>query len=202
MAARRRRPSLKPRKSPHQERAVATVEAILQASAYILIKGGYSALTTNRIAEKAGVNIASLYQYFPNKQAIFVELCRRHVEEVRTLSATILEQPGGSESARTRRAIQAVISAHAVAPELHRIFTSEAARLDLPPFETEADAKLAEREDKWLKTTKRKNAALAAWLANTAIHAVIHAAFAERPDIAQDPALSEELTKLVVRFLR
>ena len=91
MAARPRRPPLKPRKSPAQERSRATVEAILQAATYILRRRGYAALTTNAIAERAGVNIASLYQYFPNKEAVFVELCRRHAEESRRRANEILE---------------------------------------------------------------------------------------------------------------
>ena len=63
-----------PRKHPKQERASATVDAILQAATYILIRDGWEGLDTNKIAKRAGVNIASLYQYFPNKQAIVIEL--------------------------------------------------------------------------------------------------------------------------------
>lgn len=58
---------VEPRRRPVQSRSQATVEAVLQATAYILVRDGYARLTTNRIAERAGVNIASLYQFFPNK---------------------------------------------------------------------------------------------------------------------------------------
>ena len=54
------------RKSPAQSRSRATVEAILDAAAHILVTQGFAAASTNRIAEKAGVSIGSLYQYFPN----------------------------------------------------------------------------------------------------------------------------------------
>jgi len=64
------------RKTPRQIRAQATVEAILEASAHILVDFGHGALTTNKIAERAGVSIGSLYQYFPNKEAVMTELIR------------------------------------------------------------------------------------------------------------------------------
>lgn len=73
------RKKLAPRKQPRQERSAATVEAVLRAATYILTRRGWAAFTTNEVAEKAGVNIASLYQYFPNKEAIIAELQRRHV---------------------------------------------------------------------------------------------------------------------------
>jgi AcrR family transcriptional regulator len=65
---------IKPNKNAIQERAKMTVDAILQATTYILKRQGHEGLTTNKIAEKAGVNIASLYQYFPNKESILFSL--------------------------------------------------------------------------------------------------------------------------------
>lgn len=65
------------RKTPKQARAKATVEAVLDAGARILVEDGYAASNTNRIAETAGISIGSLYEYFPGKEAIFAELRRR-----------------------------------------------------------------------------------------------------------------------------
>ncbi|NKC02174.1 MAG: TetR family transcriptional regulator [Pseudomonadales bacterium] len=65
------------RRVPKQKRAKATVAAVLDASARILIDVGYSKASTNLIAETAGVSIGSLYEYFPGKEAIFAELRRR-----------------------------------------------------------------------------------------------------------------------------
>jgi len=66
-----------PRKTPRQARAAATIEIILEGAAHILRKDGLGGLTTNHIAERAGVSIGSLYQYFPGKEAILAELIRR-----------------------------------------------------------------------------------------------------------------------------
>ncbi|MBN9531451.1 MAG: TetR/AcrR family transcriptional regulator [Alphaproteobacteria bacterium] len=66
-----------PRKLPRQARAAATMEAILEGAAHILRRDGLGGFTTNHIAERAGVSIGSLYQYFPGKEAILAELIRR-----------------------------------------------------------------------------------------------------------------------------
>lgn len=67
----------RPRKAPRQARAAATIDTILEGAAHILRRDGLGGLTTNHIAERAGVSIGSLYQYFPGKDAILAELIRR-----------------------------------------------------------------------------------------------------------------------------
>jgi AcrR family transcriptional regulator len=197
------------RKAPRQERSRATVEAILQAAAYILVRQGYDAFTTNSVAERAGVNIASLYQYFPNKEAIFAELHRRHVAESRTAMLTALRldesaREGSRADAATRRMVTALLASHAVAPELHRIFTQEGTRLGLTPIATEADNALSQMGARWVENVRdrRKNAELALWVAWTATHAIIHAAFAERPAEATSDTLIDEITRLLTTYLR
>ncbi len=63
-----------PRKQATQARAARTVEVILEAAAHILERDGFAGYTTNAIAERAGASIGSLYQYFPNKDAITVTM--------------------------------------------------------------------------------------------------------------------------------
>jgi AcrR family transcriptional regulator len=62
--------ALDTRKVPRQARAVATVDAVLEAAALIIERDGYDGYTTNAVAQQAGVSIGSLYQYFPNKDAL------------------------------------------------------------------------------------------------------------------------------------
>ncbi len=78
---------LQPRKQPRQIRAELTRARILDAAAHVFTEYGYAAGTTNRIAERARVSIGSLYQYFPNKDAILLELLNRHLEEGRVALA-------------------------------------------------------------------------------------------------------------------
>jgi AcrR family transcriptional regulator len=74
--------ALKPRRTPRQGRSRETYEAIVEAGAQVFERYGYAAGTTNRIAQRAGVSIGSLYQYFPNKDALVLELCRRHIAQL------------------------------------------------------------------------------------------------------------------------
>jgi AcrR family transcriptional regulator len=73
MAA-RRKSSIVPRKQPRQSRSQSLVDAILQAAIRVLTREGARRFTTIRVAEEAGISIGSLYQYFPNKEAILFKL--------------------------------------------------------------------------------------------------------------------------------
>lgn len=74
--------TMKPRKSAQQQRSAATVEVIVEAAARILETAGAAGFTTNAVAERAGVSVGSLYQYFPNKDAITRALIRRELESL------------------------------------------------------------------------------------------------------------------------
>lgn len=69
-----------PKKRPVQARSKATFRAILDAAARILVRDGYAGLTTNHVAEVAGVGIASVYEYFPGKEAIVATLAERELD--------------------------------------------------------------------------------------------------------------------------
>lgn len=69
------------RRRPVQARSQRTVEKILDAAAHIFGQRGYAG-TTNHVAERAGISIGSLYQYFPNKDALLVALHDRHLNQV------------------------------------------------------------------------------------------------------------------------
>lgn len=75
-------PALKARKSPVQARSSATVEAIFEATIQVLLNVGYRRLTTTRVAERAGVSVGTLYQYFPNRQALLAAMMRRSLDEL------------------------------------------------------------------------------------------------------------------------
>ena len=71
-----------PRKTPVQARSAASVHAILQATIQVLLKEGRSRLTTTRVAERAGVSVGTLYQYFPNKNSLLQALLKEHLDGV------------------------------------------------------------------------------------------------------------------------
>ena len=86
--------SLSPRRQPRQRRARETVERILTSTAELLDEVGFERLTTNAVAERSGINVASLYGYFPNKFAILAALWERAGREQRAFLAHALRDTG------------------------------------------------------------------------------------------------------------
>lgn len=91
------------RKSPRQRRAAATFEAIVEAAAHILRQHGAKGLTTNAVALRAGVSIGSLYQYFPDKQAIVRALVEREFRRAEAARPSVID--GGRSLDEVVRAI-------------------------------------------------------------------------------------------------
>ena len=73
---------LEPRKTPLQARSTVTVEAIYEATFQVLLAVGPDRLTTTRVAERAGVSVGTLYQYFPNKQSLLLSALEKHLDRV------------------------------------------------------------------------------------------------------------------------
>jgi len=105
-----------PRKRPRQVRSVATFEAILESAARILESLGFAGFNTNAVAELAGVSIGSLYQYFPSKDALIVELIRCERAE---LSKRIVEAIQQHDAADLKEKLKLIIHA-AVQHQLSR----------------------------------------------------------------------------------
>lgn len=187
---------LSPRKQPTQDRARATMDVILQAAAYILEYEGWTRFTTNRVAEKAGVNIASLYQYFPNKQALVEALRRIHVEQSRQAVIAASADATCPLSAMVR----AVLAAHRVSPALHRVFTEELPRQALSQGgECLDDPELTDLIRPHFGNTPSPD--LAMFVARTAMHAVIHEAVCHHPEYLSHPQFESELVRLLRAYL-
>ncbi|WP_316232780.1 TetR family transcriptional regulator [Bradyrhizobium sp. SZCCHNPS2010] len=108
MAA-RRSASVSSRKQPKQARSTELVTAILEAAVQVLAKEGAQRFTTARVAEKAGVSIGSLYQYFPNKAAILFRLQSDEWRQTGDLLRAILEDAEQPPPERLRRLVHAFI---------------------------------------------------------------------------------------------
>ena len=191
----------RPRKTPSQPRARATVDAIVLAAAHILKTEGAERLTTNRIAELAGVSIGSLYQYFPNKHAIVAVLRERHSgwieSSVRQLAASPPEPPLRS---LVRPAIDAMIAVHRVDPELHRHLASGDRALG-PESEGEYRAMLRGFLAENAPRLRPLDPDTVSYIAVRALEAVIHGTALDAPERLADPAFAEEVTELLVRYI-
>jgi AcrR family transcriptional regulator len=199
---------LTPRKLPKQARSEATVEAVLEAAAQVFERHGYAAGTTNRIAERAGVSIGSVYQYFPNKDAILVALVHRHIAE-----GTAALQPHIERLNRGARfdevlpdIVDSMVALHALAPGLHRVLFEET---QLPPT---LRAELDSLEDRLVVLATDALAApprspladlrLSARIAISAIEGLTHRLVLRPPPGVTPEAIAREITKLVRAYLR
>jgi AcrR family transcriptional regulator len=114
------------RRRPVQRRSRQTVEAVLDAVVHVLKREGIDGVTTNRIAEVAGVSIGSVYQYFPDKRAIFTALHDRHADAIgRLIESTLVEHAASSFEDLVRALVLALIEAHAADAELHELLATQ-----------------------------------------------------------------------------
>ena len=122
--------SLSPRKSPRQGRAIVTFDAIVEAATLVLREHGLAGFDTNAVAERAGVSIGSLYQYFPRKDVLMAEIVRR--DNARFLEALRKASGAAAPATDTLRALCACAVAHQLDdPDLAAIIDAEQARLPL-----------------------------------------------------------------------
>ncbi|SDF74577.1 transcriptional regulator, TetR family [Lentzea fradiae] len=120
-----RKPSVDPRRKPRQVRAELTRDRILTAAAHVFTEHGYAAGTTNRIAERAHVSIGSLYQYFPNKDAILAELMVRHIDRGAWHRADELDLAPGTLETVVRALVRDAVDNHQEDPRLLRIMIEQ-----------------------------------------------------------------------------
>src|SRR6201996_5196011 len=102
-----RSPDISPRKAPRQRRSTQLVADILEAAIRVLEREGAARFTMARVAERAGVSVGSLYQYFPNKEAILFQLQTQEWRETTAMLEKILTMPGTPLPERLRKAIRA-----------------------------------------------------------------------------------------------
>lgn len=183
------------------------MQAILEATAQVLVREGWDRASTNRIAAKAGVSIGSLYQYYPSKEALLVALMERHSEEtMAALVRRIEELKDAPLPAVVGAIIRAMLDAHAVDPELHRVLTEQVPRVDGFDSLLELDARAAVFVRAALEARRRELRAdldveAAVFLLTTTVEAVTHKAVLRGAPRLDDATLCRELTQLVVRYL-
>jgi len=188
------------RKEPLQARSRATVDAIIQAGARILGDHGWAGFTTNRVAEKAGVSIGSLYQYFPDKLALIEAVRRHHFDDVlRVIRKAMDRRRPVKEFAEAL--VDGMIDVHLEHPALHRVMLDEVpgharSQLAHDAFRAEYLSRYAEAIAPYRRIGKRQR--IAEILAS-AVEGVIHNA--ARSGQLKAPELKRELVNLICAYL-
>lgn len=122
-----RGPALKPRKNPEQSRSAETVRTILEGAARVLEERGLAGYTTNAVAERAGVSVGSVYQYFPGKDALTAALVAR--ESGLLIAAAHAAAEAATPALGLRRIVQAAVAHQMSRPRLALLLDREESRL-------------------------------------------------------------------------
>jgi AcrR family transcriptional regulator len=194
------------RRMPTQARARASVDAIFEATARIIEREGAAALSTNLIAECAGVSVGTLYEYFPNKQAVLIAMARRRLAEdaqrVRRVLADTIEDP---EAPLVRIVIHALVALHRERPKVRRAIMAVHLAHGLSGEHAKSVQDVTElllaRSARLAGSTAAPLARGSLFVATRAVIGVIRAAFEERSQLLGSPQLEDELVRLVEAYL-
>ncbi|WP_027052273.1 TetR/AcrR family transcriptional regulator [Mesorhizobium erdmanii] len=204
-----RKPLTKPRKTATQERARVTVDALVEATARILVKEGFDKASTNRIAEEAGVSVGSLYQYYPSKEALVAAVIDRHNDEImKVVTAAFAEVAPLPVDQAVRRLVAVAIEAHQIDPRLHRVLAEQIPRTgrlaDVEAFGRQTYAMFSAYLEAHRDELRMADLNMAAFVSVTSIEALAHTAVLNGPQkLGRDTVreLVDEATRLVVGYL-
>ncbi|MCF6319894.1 MAG: TetR/AcrR family transcriptional regulator [Proteobacteria bacterium] len=201
------------KKIPKQARSKAVVESILNATTQLLLAEGMKSLTTNHIAKLANVNIASLYQYFPDKESIVAKLIQRHVDvEIKRISAvmTQITQKEGAKGGglmreeNIRLIIKEFVDIHLENLELTQLLHMQVSHvacrrvlLNATQFFTNLIQNMLDTEEHF----KHKDNSIRAYIITHSIDSLIQNTLIEQPDLFVQPVFLDELVSLSMRYL-
>jgi AcrR family transcriptional regulator len=122
-----------PRKTPVQARSTVTVEAIYEATIQVLLSEGAERLTTTRVAERAGVSVGTLYQYYPNKQSLLFAVLEGHMNKVSEAVEAACERARGKPMAEVvQDVVEAFVDAKMERTDISTALYRIAAEVDGP----------------------------------------------------------------------
>ena len=196
-----------PRTKPVQARARATIQRVQRAAVDVLNEVGYGRLTTERVAEKAGVSVGTLYRYFPNKEALVDSLTRDHFERLNALitehTASIFE--GGDLVAGLTRIVAAVMGAQIETLETNLAVINEvplARRLPIvKPFMELQQQVTASLISQFSDHVRDIDPALAAFMLHLTTSSMVERLTALAPERLNDPDVHREVAEMVLRYL-
>lgn len=193
-------------KRPQQERSRATVEAILTAATHILCEEIAANFTTNKVAEEAGVSIGSLYQYFPNKEALLKEICRRYESD---LIDAIHEVGVVAQGTTIRETVKLFVAAHIkarmISPKLYAVlkayYTEEDSVGWFSAYKAELTRIIATHLSHRPRTANLKRLESIAFVLFGAVDGPLSEALESHHTLLEDGILETQLTTMITAYL-
>ncbi|WP_082953041.1 TetR/AcrR family transcriptional regulator [Mycobacterium sp. 852002-10029_SCH5224772] len=195
------------RRTPSQERSRALVERILDAAQGVLIAHGYDGASTNRIAAAAGVSPGSLYQYFPNKDAIVAAVIDRYSDALAaSVASTLAQSLHRPAPEHVRNSVAALLDALDVHPEFLRAVIEQTPRLGAESKLAAFEQRIGELTMAYLVMNRDQVRSdvrfdTAAWMLVRMIEHLTVRYILDRPDIDRNEFLYE-ITTVALNYLR
>ncbi len=201
-----RRMAINPRKVPTQARSKAMVEALLDATTRILVKEGYDALSTNRVARAAGVSVGSLYQYYPSKEALVRGVLERWgtliTEQMTGLRASLAE---ATLEEAVAVLVSSVLTSARLDPKLSQVMLEQLPRIGAFDEMEQLNRRFAELLGSWLELHPEEvevdDAALAAHVVVTTLDSLCNHAITYRPELFDSPRFAAHVERLLIGYL-
>jgi AcrR family transcriptional regulator len=186
------------------------VNALVEATARILVKEGFDHASTNHVAEVAGVSIGSLYQYFPSKEALVATVIERHNREImQTVRGELTEAATLPLEEGVRKLIAVAVKAHRVDPKLHRVLAEQIPRVGklekVETFNRENYTLFRHYLESRRDEIRDLDLDLASFVCVTSIEALTHNAVLHPSKMLSDEAMEalvDECARLIVGYLR
>ena len=192
------------RRVPRQERARRTVAWILEAAGELFAELGYSGATTNKIAARAGVSVGSLYQYFPDKDALVAALLEAHREQIHGVVEEAMAQLADPEvplDSALRSLFDGLVDVHAKNPDLHRELGEAARRQERDQSEEEHYAREVERILRARPEVTMEDPGLVAILVVRTVESLSRWLGHEAPADLSRPAFVDECVSMLTGYL-
>jgi AcrR family transcriptional regulator len=203
----KRAKDVNPRKTAVQERSRFTVDAIYEAAIQIFTDNGYAGATTDLIAEKAGVSIGTLYQYFPNKKAILIGIWNRNMDDAdrgRDLFLKSFKFDEGLNREKIKLTLKAIFKLHKESIRPHLFFEE----VPQPDFIQERSKKKESANIKSLRkildlstNLRRQRLDNAARMIHEVMERLIHRYLTHFQDEISEDELIEEASDMISRYL-
>jgi len=196
-----------PRKKPAQKRSRATVDAIVAATARVLVRDGYDALSTNRVAREARVSVGSLYQYFPGKEALVAAVMEQYASRMQENIAARLQDAGTAATAEevATEMIRAMLAAQQSEPRLHRALVEQVPRIGalrrLHELFTNYERLVAAWLGENLERIEVRDVDTAAFVLVAAVEGLVNRAILDRAELVSSGKIEEHILRLVLAYV-
>lgn len=196
-----------PRRKPQQERSKDTLDAVFEAMIDLVAKKDLSDPTVQTIADRAGVSVGSVYQYFPSKGALVSALLRYHLKQrMKELDESLLAAQGLTGEAAATKLVEGLVFEKRAKSKLELAMVRFFARAGDVAALTEMDEHMIASVRRFLEAQgtniRPVNLDIASFVISNALRSAVLLSIVQKPERLADPEFKDELVRLLVGYLQ